>query len=307
MVINVIVVAFQVHSAQFEVAGIIGSTSGPDGVIAFHPIGCNIINLQVLGFQVQFANVAAQGSINEGVSFGSFSSPGVSGLVSHFAPSSAQVSLAHLYVGVDGILTSIIDVAIAIVTAETASSDVYHTQVTGQVSALEIGVIIAGFILTIESLVVFQHGNVMPVVVYFASEEQTGTQFSSVAFSVFNITSGVNVAQTNVTGNLYHVCVLFQFSYANAQVVQFVSEFANQSVISADSALSQSLGYDLRHFITGHGAFTFEGAIRIAVHNTSSSQFGNCAVSPVACGNIGERVGCESSSAYAQSHSHCKN
>ena len=159
-------------------------------------------------------------------------------MVSHFAPSSAQVSLAHLYVGVDGILTSIIDVAIAIVTAETASSDVYHTQVTGQVSALEIGVIIAGFILTIESLVVFQHGNVMPVVVYFASEEQTGTEFSSVAFlRVFNITSGVNVASDERYRVIFTMSAfLFQFSYANAQVVQFVSELSNQSVISADSA-----------------------------------------------------------------------
>ena len=137
----------------------------------------------------------------------------------------------------------------------------------------------------------------MPVVVHFASEEQTGTQPRIVIFA--QVTGGVFVADTDLTGNFYHVSVLFQFGNANAQVVQLVSEFADQSVISADSAFGQSLGYDLSHFITGHQMIAFEGAIRIAVNNTSSSQFGNCAVSPVACGNIGERVGCESSSAYA--------
>ena len=190
---------------------------------------------------------------------------------------------------------------------ETAAGQVYHTDVAGQVSTLEVRVVIAGFIVANEMLVVFQHGYVMPVVVDFTSQEQTGTQPSIVASLAANSTAVVSVAQTNVAGNLYVVSVLFQFSNPNAQVVQFVSKFADQSVISADSAFGQSLGYDLSHFITGHQMIAFEGAIRIAVNNTSSSPFGNCAVSPVACGNIGERVGCESSSAYAQSHSHCKN
>ena len=213
--------------------------------------------------------------------------------------------MTHLYVGIDSILPSIIDVAIAVVALETAAGQVYNADVTGQVSALEIGVIITGFVLAIEGLVVFQHGNIMPVVVYFAGEEQTSTNFGSV--SGFDVAGVMNVVDTNVTGNLYHVSVLFQFSNANAQVVQFVSKFANQSVISADSAFSQSFGYDLSHFITGHGAFTFEGAIRIAVHNTSSSQFGYSAVGPRASGYIGEGVSSKSGGAYAQSHCHCKN
>ena len=61
-----VIVAMQVHTANLEVAGVVGSSSGPNGVIALrnfimlHPGNRNIIGFQVLGFQVQFADVAAQ-------------------------------------------------------------------------------------------------------------------------------------------------------------------------------------------------------------------------------------------------------
>ena len=90
-------------------------------------------------------------------------------------------------------------------------------------------------------------------------------------------------------GDLHSISVHFSsFGNANTQVVQFISEFADQFIISTDSAFGQSLGNDLSHFITGHGLVAFEGAIRIAVNYAGSSQFGNSAVSPVASRQIGE-------------------
>ena len=139
----------------------------------------------------------------------------------------------------------------------------------------------------------------MPVVVDFAGQEQTGTQtgLGFVVNAVQFATVAVTIAYTNVPGDLYVVSVLFQFGNADTQVVQFISEFADQFVISTDSAFGQSLGNDLSHFITGHGLVAFEGAIRIPINDAGSSQFGNSAVSPVASRQVGERVGSKSSSA----------
>ena len=54
-----------------------------------------------------------------------------------------------------------------------AGSDVPDTDVPVQVSSLERGVGVTGFVFTSKVLVVFQHGNVMPVVVHFPGQEQT--------------------------------------------------------------------------------------------------------------------------------------
>ena len=124
--------------------------------------------------------------------------------------------------------------------------------------------------------------------------------------TLFQVTSGVCIMGTDVPGDLYSVSVLFQFGNANTQVVQFISEFADQFVISTDSAFGQSLGNDLSHFITGHGLVAFEGAIRIPINHAGGSQFGNSAISPVAGRQVGEGVGSESGCADTQCHSHGK-
>ena len=153
----------------------------------------------------------------------------------------------------------------------------------------------------------------MPVVIHFPSKPQTGTQFavrfvSKTYFIQFvdPISAGNSVVDTGSPGNLHVVRVLFQFGHPDPQVVQFIGEFADQFVISTDSAFGQSLGNDLSHFITGHGLVTLEGAIRIAVNNTGSRQFGHSAVGPVAGRQVGEGVGRKSSGADAQSHGHGK-
>ena len=148
----------------------------------------------------------------------------------------------------------------------------------------------------------------MPVVVHFAREEQTGTESGlGFIFGPVKLTAVILlVAQTNVPSNLDVVSVLFEFRYANTEVIEFVSKFANQSVISTDSAFSKGFGHNLGHFITGHGAVTFIGAIRITINNPSCSQFSNGCISPVASRNVGEGVRSKSGSAYAESHGHSK-
>ena len=149
----------------------------------------------------------------------------------------------------------------------------------------------------------------MPVVVHFAREEQTGTESGlGFIFGPVKLTAVILlVAQTNVPSNLDVVSVLFETSHANTEVIQFVSKFANQFVISTNGAFSKGFGHDLSHFITGHGAVAFVGTIGIAINDTSSSQFSDSCIGPVASRNIREGVSSKSGSGYAEGHCHCKN
>ena len=72
--------------------------------------------------------------------------------------------------------TGIVNVAFSIDAVVTASSHVHNADVTSQVSSLETSFAVTGVILTfvVPFLFVLQHANIMPVVIHFAGEEQTG-------------------------------------------------------------------------------------------------------------------------------------
>ena len=155
----------------------------------------------------------------------------------------------------------------------------------------------------------FEHGYIMPVVVHFAREEQTGTE-SGLGFIVVpvKLTAVILlVAQTNVPSNLDVVSVLFEFRYANTEVIQFVSKFANQFVISTDSALAR-LWPQSEPFHNGSWCgHLYRCHQDKPSNNPSCSQFSNGCISPVASRNVGEGVRSKSGSAYAESHGHSKN
>jgi hypothetical protein len=87
-----------------------------------------------------------------------------------------------------------------------------------------------------------------------------------------------------------------KLGYAYAEVVQLSSELNSQFVDEGFRfsvsllGLGHSFGYDLSHFVTGHGFVATESAVAITVNYAGFSQFGNCAVSPVLGRNVNERV-----------------
>ena len=149
----------------------------------------------------------------------------------------------------------------------------------------------------------------MPVVVHFARKEDIRTEVVGITISTILKFATVisHVTEFYRTRDLDVVSVLFETSHANTEVIQFVSKFANQFVISTNGAFSKGFGHDLSHFITGHGAVAFVGTIGIAINDTSSSQFSDSCIGPVASRNIREGVSSKSGSGYAEGHCHCKN
>ena len=118
-----------------------------------------------------------------------------------------------------------------------------------------------------EYLTVFNHANIVPVIINFASKGQAGTQLGICFMNIINLTIGPMI--TNSTGDLNVVSFLFQSSYANAQSIQFICEFSSQFVNVG--AFGHSFRYDLCHFITGHQAVATESVVAIAFDYAGSS------------------------------------
>ena len=124
--------------------------------------------------------------------------------------------------------------------------------------------------------------------------------FINVSIALF-----AHVFVTQFAGYFYIVSFFLQVSNANAQVVQFVSEFSSQFINV--SAFSHCFSNDLSHFITGHQFVATEGGVAVAFDYASSSQFVDAVISPVASRNVREGVSSVSGSGYAKSHCHCEN
>ena len=317
-----IVIASKVHAAQIELTGMIGCTDSPNLVIILHT-HCNyIISFDEIGCKIPVTPCTTKFChpelISRRIAVTFVANPIIFILIpifsigititSHFTIFCSKVSLTKRNSSFHCINAVIINITISNEIIITASSDIHNTDVTGEVSSLEISAVIARFILTFKELLITKHGNIMPVVVHFARKEDIRTKSCHVTVMIFySPTTVFRVRELYLTSNLDVVSVLFEFRYANTEVIEFVSKFANQSVISTDSAFSKGFGHNLSHFITGHGAVTFIGAIRITINNPSCSQFSNGCISPVASRNVGEGVRSKSGSAYAESHGHSKN
>ena len=148
--------------------------------------------------------------------------------------------------------------------------------------------------------------NCISAIVYFCVELYTCTsvEFGFSMFSIF-------ITKTSITSNFYITNAVFQTSYTNAQVVQFVREFISQTVdhsllfcVSA-VLVSHSFSYHLSHFVTSDVVLAFESTIWVTIDNTSVSQLRNCLVCPRIWSYIGEWVSCECSS-YTQNCCCCK-
>ena len=151
-----------------------------------------------------------------------------------------------------------------------------------------------------------QTNNCVSAIVYFCVELYTCTSVEF-GFSMFSIL----ITKTSITSNFYVTNAVFQASYTNAQVVQFVGEFISQTVdhsllfcVSA-VLVSHSFSYHLSHFVTSDVVLAFESAIWVTINDTSVCQLGNCLVCPRIWSYIGEWVSCECSS-YTQNCCCCK-
>ena len=122
-----------------------------------------------------------------------------------------------------------------------------------------------------ENLLVFNAGNIIPVIIYLAGEIKSGTKTAFTGFFAHSIRFSFcrSIVETNFTGNLNIIGFLFQRGYPNAQGIQFVSKFSGQFVNV--SASCQGFRYDLSHFITCHQTVATEGVVAIAFDNAGSS------------------------------------
>ena len=155
-------------------------------------------------------------------------------------------------------------------------------------------------------MVVLNTSGIGPVIIDSTVYKQTGTQTiqSNRAFGFFQIAITAGIFITDLAGDFNVVRFFLQSSNANAQVVQFVSEFSSQFVNV--SAFSHSFSNDLSHFITGHQFVATEGGVAVAFDYASSSQFVDAVISPVASRYVRERICSISRSGYAQCHCHCE-
>ena len=315
-----VIITLEVHRTEGESATVISSSCRPDLVVAFKAHSIFIIDMEIVCSKVEVTNGAAQFSHPIVICFGGFRQiynfslvfmfllPTIGAFISHLAIFSSEVSSTERNNGFDAIDTGIIDVTISDKVIVTTSRDVDYTDVTSKICSLEVRIIITGFILATEVLDVTEHSHIMPVVVYFARKEDIRTEVRSIfSFAIKSAAAVSFVTEFYSARNLDVVSVLFETSHANTEVIQFVSKFANQFVISTNGAFSKGFGHDLSHFITGHGAVAFVGTIGIAINDTSSSQFSDSCIGPVASRNIREGVSSKSGSGYAEGHCHCKN
>ena len=134
--------------------------------------------------------------------------------------------------------------------------------------------------------------------------QNSGIDVITVTLKFFHCAVLVNITEANFTSNFYIISFFLQVSNANAQVVQFVSEFSSQFVNV--SAFCHCFSNDLSHFITGHQFVATEGGIAVAFDYAGSSQFVDAVISPVASRNVRERVSSVSGSGYTKSHCHCE-
>ena len=164
----------------------------------------------------------------------------------------------------------------------------------------------SGFVASIVAkvLVILNTTGVGPVIIDLTIYIDTGTQtIFSPAFACCTATT-VSIFITDLAGDFYIVSFFLQSSYANAQVVQFFSEFSSQSVNI--SAFCHCFSNDLSHFITSHQFVATEGGVAVAFDYAGSSQFVDAVICPVAGRYVRERICSISRSGYAQCHCHCE-
>ena len=183
------------------------------------------------------------------------------------------------------------------------------TELTIYISALERNIFFTRVTFIIgKELLVTEHSAVGPVIIDVAFYPQIGTQTAlmvgGVTFAQFVSIIG-SIGSFDGTSDFNVVSFFLQSSYANAQVVQLVSEFSSQFVNV--SAFCHCFSNDLSHFITGHQLVATEGGVAVAFDYASSSQFVDAVISPVASRNVRERVSSVSGSSYTKSHCHCEN
>ena len=305
-------IAIQVHIAEFYIfIKCIVSRRSPNGIINIVNLP-NIIEVIVTSSKTQFADIAAYFCVPSIISIhGTMTISYNLAIINYiFSSTLCLISIAiansQLNIFAIGHLHAVEAVIIYIAFSNfqviTATLEFNSAQFTIDISALEFSIFIAVVIGKI--LLVFNHTGVGPVVVDLAVNPDTGTQFvfPFVFIAIMHIM--ISIVITNFTGDFYVVRFFLQVSYANAESIQFVSEFSSQFVNV--SAFSHSFCYDLSHFITGHQFVAAESAVRIAVNYASSSQFAYCVICPVASRYVGERISSVSGSGYAQSHCHCK-
>ncbi len=169
-----------------------------------------------------------------------------------------------------------------------------------------IGLVQVSFFITVvigQILIVLNTCGVAPIIIDRAIDKQTAAQtiFSN-ALTGLQATLSACIFITNLTSNFYIVGIAFQFCHANAQIVQLIGKFGSQLINIR--ALSHSLSHDLRHFIASHQLIAGKGGITIALDYACCRKLVDAVISPMSCGNIGERVSGKSGSAHAQSHCH---
>ena len=141
-------------------------------------------------------------------------------------------------------------------------------------------------------------GTERPVVVDFHNRLKTENPVVLIdfvcAFFVTAVGACALVGVLNLAMPNDFVGIFFEFSYADAESVEFITEFSREAVefsfACAARILRHSFCNHLRHFVTGNVAFAAIGAVAVTFDNALSREFRYRLISPVTCRNIAERI-----------------